>query len=407
MKNVAIIGAGAAGMMAAAVSAGQGNRVTLIEKMPRPGRKLMITGKGRCNLTNACFDLEDLVAQVTSNQKFLYSAFSAFMPYDTIALFESLGVPTKIERGGRVFPVSDRAVDVVDALVRHAKKSGASFVFSPAEQILCENGRIAAVQLQNGEVLPCDSLCIATGGKSYPGTGSAGDGYRFARSLGHTVTPLRPGLVGLVSPDAFCGQMQGLSLKNAGFVLLKNGKEVYRDFGELLFTHYGVSGPVVLSASSHIDTFSGADYTVSVDLKPALDDKKLDERILRDFSAAANRNFSNALGALLPAKMIPVVVARSGISADKKVNQITHGERAGLVRLLKNFSLRVTDFRPIEEAIITRGGVDVREIDPKTMRSKRIDNLYFAGEVLDVDAYTGGYNLQIAFSTGYLCGKNM
>lgn len=407
LKTVAVIGAGAAGMMAAAVSAGQGNHVVLIEKMARPGRKLMITGKGRCNVTNACFDLDDLIAHVTGNQKFLYSAFSAFMPYDTMALFESLGVPLKVERGERVFPVSDRAADIVDALVRYAKQSGVSFAFSPAQQILTENGRITGVRLQNGETIRCDSLCIATGGKSYPGTGSTGDGYRFAKNLGHTVTPLRPGLVGLVSPDVFCGEMQGLSLKNAGFVLRKNGKEVYRDFGELLFTHYGVSGPVVLSASSHIDAFSGANYTVSIDLKPALDLQKLDARILRDFSAAANRHFSNALGALLPAKMIPVVVARSGISPDKKVNQITHDERACLVQLLKDFSVRVTDFRPIEEAIVTRGGVNVREVDPKTMCSRLIGNLYFAGEVLDVDAYTGGFNLQIAFSTGFLCGKNM
>lgn len=407
MKNVAVIGAGAAGMMAAAVSAQQGNHVVLIEKMPRPGRKLMITGKGRCNLTNACFELDELIQHVTGNQKFLYSAFSSFMPYDTIALFESLGVPTKIERGNRVFPVSDQAVDVVDALVRYAKKSGVTFVFSPAKEVLCSGGRVTGVLLQNGETVLCDSLCIATGGKSYPGTGSTGDGYRFAARLGHTVTPLRPGLVGLVSADAFCSEMQGLSLKNAGFVLSRNGKELYRDFGEMLFTHYGISGPVVLSASSHIDTFSGADYTVSVDLKPALDFKKLDDRILRDFSASANRNFSNALGALLPAKMIPVVVARSGISAEKKVNQITHDERQRLVRLLKDFSLRVTAFRPIDEAIITRGGVDVREVDPKTMRSRCVDNLYFAGEILDVDAYTGGFNLQIAFSTGYLCGIHM
>lgn len=396
-------------MMAAAFCAQRGFPVTVIEKMPRPGRKLMITGKGRCNITNACWDMESLMENIPHNNRFLYSAFSHFMPYDTVELIESLGVPTKVERGGRVFPVSDKAVDVVDALVRYAKDSGAKFLHSAVASLkFNENGsRVEAVVLEDGRVLECDSVAVCTGGCSYPATGSTGDGYRFARQAGHRVTAVKPSLVPLVSPDNFIPKLQGLSLRNVAVSLMKDGREIYSDFGEMLFTHYGVSGPVILSASSRLESFKGSEYVLHIDLKPALDFDTLDKRIQRDFSEETNKDFINSLSHLLPKKLIPVFVERSGIHPSKKVNQITREERHAVVELCKNFTVRLTDFRPIEEAIVTSGGVDVREIEPKTMRSKLVENLYFAGEVLDVDGYTGGFNLQIAFSTGVLCGQNM
>lgn len=407
MKKIVVIGAGAAGMMAAATSALNGNDVVLIEKMNRPGRKIMITGKGRCNVTNAMFDVNDLIENVTVNNRFLYSAFSSFMPYDTIALFEDLGVATKVERGGRVFPQSDKAVDIVDALVKYAKNSGVKFVFSKAVDIETENNKISSVILENGEKIYCDALCIATGGLSYPGTGSDGDGYRFAKKVGHTVTQLKPGLVGLNARQNFIDELQGLSLKNVAIKVFDGSKEIYSDFGEMLFTHFGVSGPMILSASSRIKSFDGKSYKLHIDLKPALNDDKLDKRIQRDFKENANKDFINSLSKLLPSKLVPVIVRLSGIDAKKKVNQITKSERIKLVETIKDMTLDLTGFRPIEEAIITRGGISVDEIEPKTMKSKLVDNLYFAGEIIDVDAYTGGFNLQIAFSTGYLCGKNM
>ena len=396
-------------MMAAAFCAQRGFPVTVIEKMPRPGRKLMITGKGRCNITNACWDMESLMENIPHNNRFLYSAFFRFMPYDTVELIESLGVPTKVERGGRVFPVSDKAVDVVDALVRYAKDSGAKFLHSAVASLkFIENGsRVESVVLEDGRVLECDSVAVCTGGCSYPATGSTGDGYRFARQAGHRVTAVKPSLVPLVSPDNFIPKLQGLSLRNVGVSLMKDGREIYSDFGEMLFTHYGVSGPVILSASSRLESFKGSEYVLHIDLKPALDFDTLDKRIQRDFSEETNKDFINSLSHLLPKKLIPVFVEKSGIQPSKKVNQITREERHAVVELCKNFTVRLTDFRPIEEAIVTSGGVDVREIEPKTMRSKLVENLYFAGEVLDVDGYTGGFNLQIAFSTGVLCGQNM
>ena len=406
-RKVIIIGAGAAGLIAAAESARLGNQVLVIEKMQRPARKVMITGKGRCNITNACFDLEELISNVPTNPRFLYSAFSAFMPYDTIALIEELGVPTKIERGNRVFPVSDRAVDVVDALVKNAKQAGAKIIQGTVTGFNVENNKIASVVLADGSTYECDSVAVCTGGKSYPATGSTGDGYLLAESVGHTVTPLKPSLISLVCRNNFIPRLQGLSLRNVAIKVTDGEKNIYSDFGEMLFTHYGVSGPVILSASAHLSEPKKHSYKISIDLKPALDDKTLDKRIQRDFAENNNKDFINSLFALLPNKLIPVIVKLSGIEPSTKCNQISREQRLNLVRLIKDFCVDITDFRPIEEAIITSGGVSVKEINPKTMKSKIIDNLYFAGEVIDVDAYTGGFNLQIAFSTGYLCGQNI
>lgn len=407
MGKTVIIGGGAAGLMAAAESAKAGNDAVIIEKMPKCARKLMITGKGRCNVTNACFDLNELISNVPKNPRFLYSAFSEFMPYDTIAFFEELGVKTKIERGNRVFPVSDKASDIVDALVKNAKKHGVTVINSQAKSFEMNNGRIAAVVLSNGEKIECSSAAICTGGKSYPSTGSTGDGYILARSVGHNITKISPSLVPLVCSNNFIPRLQGLSLKNISVRLYQREKLLYSDFGEMLFTHFGVSGPVVLSASSHIRSIEKGGLRLVIDLKPALDCSALDKRILRDFSQELNKAFINSLSALLPKKLIPVIVDLSGIEPSKKVNAITKEERRRLVELIKNFSVDISDFYDIEAAVVTSGGVDVKEINPKTMQSKLVDNLYFAGEVIDVDAYTGGFNLQIAFSTGVLCGRNM
>jgi hypothetical protein len=406
-KKVIIIGAGAAGLIAAAQSAKFGNDVTIIEKMSRPARKVMITGKGRCNITNACFDLDDLISNVPTNPRFLYSAFSAFMPYDTIALIEEMGVATKIERGNRVFPVSDKAVDVVDALVKNATKSGAKIIQGTVKAFELENSKIKCVILENGDKINCDSVAICTGGKSYPATGSTGDGYILAKSVGHTITPLEPSLIPMVCSNNFVPKLQGLSLKNISIKILDGAKQIYDDFGEMVFTHYGVSGPVILSASSHMKKPKEHNYKLVIDLKPALDVNTLDKRVQKDFAENNNKDFINSLSKLLPNKIIPVIVNLSGIEPSTKCNQITKEQRLDFVNLLKNFTLNIVDFRPVEEAIITSGGVNVKEINPKTMQSKIIDNLYFAGEVIDVDAYTGGFNLQIAFSTGYLCGQNM
>ena len=393
--------------MAGAEAAKRGNDTLLLEKMPRPARKVMITGKGRCNLTNACFDLEELIANVPTNPRFMYSAFSAFMPYDTIDLMESLGVPTKVERGNRVFPVSDKAVDVVDALAGYAKSCGAAIIQGTAKAFEFENGVIKAVVLENGEKLSCDAVAICTGGKSYPLTGSTGDGYILAKSAGHTITPPEPSLVPIVLSNNFVSRLQGLSLKNVKISVRESDTEIYTDFGEMLFTHYGVSGPIILSASSHMKHPAEKDYKIHLDLKPALDEKTLDQRLQKEFILHNNKDFINSLSNLLPNKLIPVIVKLSGIVPSKKCNLITREERTALVHLLKDIVLEVTGFRPIEEAIVTSGGVKVKEINPKTMQSRLVPNLYFAGEVIDVDAYTGGFNLQIAFSTGVLCGRNI
>lgn len=407
MKKTVIIGGGAAGLMAAAESAKKGNKAIIIEKMPRCARKVLITGKGRCNVTNACFDINELISNVPQNPRFLYSAFSNFMPYDTIAFFEDLGVPTKIERGNRVFPVSDKAVDIVDALIKNAKMCGVEFVNAVAKSFELENNRIKAVVLENGNQMECDSVAVCTGGKSYPATGSTGDGYILARQAGHNVTKIKPSLVPLVCSNNFIPKLQGLSLRNISVKLYQNEKVIFSDFGEMIFTHFGISGPVILSASSHIRDIQKGSFKLFVDLKPALNFHMLDKRIQRDFKEACNKDFINSLSMLLPKKIIPVIVSLSGISPSKKVNEITREERHSLVNLIKNFEINISDFYDIDAAIITSGGVDVKEIDPKTMQSKLVENLYFAGEVIDVDAYTGGFNLQIAFSTGVLCGQNM
>ena len=407
MRKIIIIGGGAAGLIASATAAKRGEDVTVIEKNSRPARKVMITGKGRCNVTNACFDLDDLINSVVTNKRFMYSAFSSFMPYDTIALIEEMGVPTKIERGNRVFPESDKAVDIVDALVKNAKQSGVKFVEGTVTSFNTENNVIKSVNLADGTVVDGDAFAICTGGLSYQSTGSTGDGYRFAESVGHSITDIEPALISLVASNGFVPKLQGLSLRNISIKLLDDEKEIYSDFGEMLFTHYGVSGPVILSASSHMTHPKEHNYKIVIDLKPALDEQTLDKRIQRDFAENTNKDFINSLSKLLPNKIIPVIVKLSGIEPSEKVNQITKAQRQNLVSLLKNFTVNISDFRPINEAIITSGGVDVKEINPKTMGSKIIDNLFFAGEVIDVDAYTGGFNLQVAFSTGYLCGMNI
>lgn len=407
MKKIVIIGAGASGLMAAAESAKKGNDVTVIEKMQRPARKILISGKGRCNVTNACFDMEELISNVPTNPRFLYSAFSNFMPYDTIAFLEEMGVETKIERGNRVFPVSDKAVDIVDALVKNAKNCGVKIITGTAKAFEFENNLVKAVVLEDKSRIECDAAAVCTGGKSYPATGSTGDGYTLARSAGHTIIRIRPSLVPLVCSNNFIPKLQGLSLKNISVKLQKDNKTIYTDFGEMLFTHFGISGPVVLSASSHIRDIKDGKYKIILDLKPALDESMLDKRIQRDFLEYNNKDFINSLSALLPKKLIPVIVSLSGIEPSRKVNEISRQERKNLGRLIKNLELYISDLYDIEAAIVTGGGIDVKEINPKTMQSRLVENLYFAGEVIDVDAYTGGFNLQIAFSTGVLCGQNM
>ncbi|MBQ5823409.1 MAG: NAD(P)/FAD-dependent oxidoreductase [Clostridia bacterium] len=408
-NETVIIGAGAAGMMAAIQAARGGKSVTLLERNDRPGRKIVITGKGRCNVTNAANLLNDLIAAVPVNGRFLYSAFSAFMPQDTMEFFEEQGVPLKIERGNRVFPVSDSSLDIVDALYGAAKKAGVKFRKGRAVELVINDGLVTAVKTEEGDVIDCSGVIIATGGKSYPGTGSTGDGYDLAVQAGHTVTQLKPSLVPLEAHEGFCSQLQGLSLRNVAIRVEDTEKyrTVYEDFGEMIFTHYGVSGPIILSASSHMRDMKSEKYVIHIDLKPALTYEQLDKRVVKDFTENANKDYVNSLGLLLPRKLIPVIARLSGIKASTKTNQITREQRAGLVELLKDFKVTVTGFRPIEEAIVTSGGIKVSEVDPKTMKSKLVPNLAFAGEVLDVDAYTGGFNLQIAFSTGYAAGNNI
>ncbi len=409
MSDVIIIGAGAAGLMAAGVASMAGRDVTLLERNERPARKVMITGKGRCNVTNNCNSLDELISNVPVNGRFLYSAFSRFMPSDTMELFEDMGVALKTERGNRVFPVSDRAADIVDALIAFGTDDGAQIVKGRAKNLIIEDGTVKGVETFDGEKLFADKIIIATGGKSYPATGSSGDGYDLARQAGHTIVPLKPSLVSLECHEGFCTDLQGLSLKNVSIKVLdtKKNKVIYEDFGEMLFTHFGVSGPMILSASSHLREMERGRYEIHIDMKPRLDLEQLDTRILRDFSENNNKNFINSLGGLLPRKMIPVAVKLSGIRPTEKVNQITKEQRQRLVQVLKDIKLTVTDFSSIDEAIVTSGGVKTGEINPKTMESKLVKNLYFAGEVIDVDAYTGGFNLQIAFSTGHLAGENV
>lgn len=399
--DLIVVGGGAAGMMAAGRAAELGCSVCLVEKNERLGRKIDITGKGRCNLTNNC-SVQELIASVPSNGRFLYGAVSSFTPQDTMAFFESLGVPVKTERGNRVFPVSDHAKDVSGALGDWLRRAGCEVRRGTVQSLLLHEGRTVGVRLQSGEEIFAGAVLIACGGASYPATGSTGDGYRLAEQAGHTVTPLRPSLVPLVAQGEDCSEMMGLSLRNIGLSVWdrRKKKEIYSDFGELLFTHFGLSGPVILSASSHLREMEPGRYEARIDLKPALSPEQLDARLQRDFSENKNRDFINSLGALLPRKLIPVAVRRSGIPGDLKCNAITREMRRGFLQLLKSFSVEIQGFRSLAEAIVTSGGVSVKELNPKTMESRLVSGLYFAGEVVDVDAYTGGFNLQIAFSTG-------
>lgn len=398
-KKVAVIGGGAAGLFAGGMCAEGGLAVDIYDKNEVFGRKLRITGKGRCNVTNNC-TREEFFENVPTNPKFLYSCYSMFDPSDVMEFFENCGVPLKTERGNRVFPVSDRAHDIADALVMRCRKNGAKLIVDKVKKIAYEDGLFT---VYGSEKKQYDRVIIATGGVSYKATGSTGDGYAFSEAFGHTVTELKPSLVPLVCSEKYCGELMGLSLKNVEvkFVDTVNGKTVYRDFGEMLFTHFGVSGPLILSASASLKPMQKGRYKLFIDLKPALDDSELDRRLLSDFSKNINRNFSNSLGALLPQKLIPVVIRLCGIDPYKKVNEITKKERRCLLEVLKNFPLTIDGFSDINEAIITSGGINVKEINQKTMESKLVKGLYFAGEIIDCDAYTGGFNLQIAFSTAY------
>ena len=432
MSNVIVIGAGAAGMMAAIAAAGNGHQVTVLEKNEKAGKKIYITGKGRCNITNAC-DVEELFNNVVTNKKFLYSAFYGFTNDDVVAMLNTAGLATKVERGNRVFPVSDRAGDVIAALVRIMKKLGVKLEYDTmVTEIItgtfdktddtadaADSGKCGAaagaiattvtgVRCASGKVYPADAVIVATGGVSYPTTGSTGDGYEFAQRTGHNVTALSPALVPFNVAEEDVKELQGLALKNSGVTIYDGKKKLYEDFGELLFTHFGVSGPTVLSASGYVaKKIKDHPLRLVIDLKPGLDTEQLDARVLRDFDEFMNKNFNNALDKLLPKSLIPVVIRRSGIDEYKKVHEISREERLRLIGTIKNLEFTLTGLRGFNEAIITQGGVSVRDIDPSTMESKKVGGLYFAGEVLDLDAVTGGFNLQIAWSTGHLAGMSV
>ena len=401
-----MIGGGAAGTLCAALAAGRGLDVVLLEPNRMLGRKLRITGKGRCNVTNDC-DAREFISAIPGDGRFLQSAIHKFGTSDTKALFEGLGVALKTERGNRVFPESDRADDIADALTKLARENGVRVLRERATRILTdEAGAVRAVSAGGGEI-ECEAAVICTGGLSYPGTGSTGDGYRMARELGHTIRPCRPSLVPLESPDAWCREMQGFSLRNVELSAYEDEKLIYKALGEMLFTHFGVSGPLVLSASAHMRRFGECRYRLSIDLKPGLDEKKLDARLLRDFEKYSNREFRNSLGDLAGRAMIPVLVELSGIPGDTRTNSVTRQQRAALAQLLKHFPVSLSGPRPIAEAIVTSGGVATTEVNPRTMESKLAPGLYFAGEVLDLDAYTGGYNLQIAWSTAFVAANSL
>lgn len=401
-----MIGGGAAGTLCAALAAGRGLDVVLLEPNRMLGRKLRITGKGRCNVTNDC-DAREFISAIPGDGRFLQSAIHKFGTSDTKALFEGLGVALKTERGNRVFPESDRADDIADALTKLARENGVRVLRERATRILTdEAGAVRAVASGGGEI-ECEAAVICTGGLSYPGTGSTGDGYRMARELGHTIRPCRPSLVPLESPDAWCREMQGFSLRNVELSAYEDEKLIYKALGEMLFTHFGVSGPLVLSASAHMRRFGECRYRLSIDLKPGLNEKKLDARLLRDFEKYSNREFRNSLGDLAGRAMIPVLVELSGIPGDTRTNSVTRQQRAALAQLLKHFPVSLSGPRPIAEAIVTSGGVATTEVNPRTMESKLVPGLYFAGEVLDLDAYTGGYNLQIAWSTAFVAANSL
>ena len=411
MSKVLIIGGGAAGMMAAVFAAKNGNKVEIFEKNEKLGKKLFITGKGRCNITNAA-ELEDFFPAVTSNPKFLYSAFYSFTNEQVISFFEELGVRTKVERGGRVFPVSDHSSDVIQALKKEMERLEVKINLNAEVKELRIEKRpsgetVTGILLASGKKISGDAVIVATGGISYPSTGSTGDGYRFARKCGHKVSELSPSLVPMEVKEWYAGELMGLSLRNIEIRITDGKKKLYQEFGEMLFTHYGVTGPVILSASSIVGKkLKDKELTLHIDLKPALTEEQLDKRVLREFEANHNRQFKNAVDSLFPSKLRPVIVDLSGIPEEKKVHEITKEERLRFVRLIKDFTMTLTGLRGYNEAIITKGGVSVKEIDPGTMESKLVKGLYFAGEVLDLDAVTGGYNLQIAWSTGYLAGIN-
>ncbi len=409
MSQVIIIGGGAAGMMAAIAAARAGHKVRIYEKNEKLGKKVYITGKGRCNVTNAC-DTEELFQNVVHNAKFLYSSFYAFTNTDVMELIEHYGCPLKTERGNRVFPVSDKSSDVIHALAVALRELDVEVeLHEEVAAVLTEQEKVTGVRLKRGSRdVFADAVIVTTGGLSYPSTGSTGDGYRFAKELGHSVTELSPALVPFEAREEVCKELQGLSLRNIRAEIRKGKKVLYSEFGEMLFTHFGVSGPVLLSASSYVAAqIKKEPLTLSIDLKPALGEEQLDARILRDFEEAKNKQFKNSLNQLLPAKLIPVIIERSGISPEKKVNEITREERRRLVQAVKDFCITLTGLRDYKEAIITQGGVSVREVNPSTMESKKTAGLYFAGEVLDLDAVTGGFNLQIAWSTGYLAGSSV
>ena len=405
MKKVVVIGAGAAGMMAAATAANRGLDVTLLERNHRVGRKLLITGKGRCNITNDC-DIEELIENVPTNGKFLYSAFYTFTNTDVIDMFNRLGVATKTERGKRVFPESDKARDIVDALEKMINKEKVNLVLNAkVDKIISKDNKIQKVVLSDKKEIECDAVIVATGGLSYPLTGSTGDGYKFAKSQGHTIIDTKPSLIGIEVQEKFVSDLEKLSLRNIAIsVYNSKNKKVYDDFGELEFTKYGLDGPTIKSASCRMKDTTKENYKIVVDLKPALDEEKLDKRVQKDFQKYTNKKFEKALDDLLPKKLIPTIIELSGIDKNTIVHQISREQRKTLVHLLKNLSFTVKRYRPVEEAIVTSGGIKVSEINSSTMESKLVEGLFFAGEVIDVSAYTGGFNLQIAFSTGYLAG---
>ena len=407
MSKVLVVGGGAAGMFAAIFAAYNGNEVHIFEKNEKLGKKLFITGKGRCNITNAS-DMETLFASVVTNSKFLYSSFYGYTNQDVIEFFERIGVRTKIERGNRVFPVSDHSSDVIVGLTRELQQLGVEIHLHTAVKRIVGKERFEYLELQNGTRVEGDACIVATGGFSYQTTGSTGDGYRFAKELGHQVTEILPALVPLTIKEWYAKELQGLSLRNVKASVYDDKKKLYDDFGEMLFTHYGVSGPLMLSASSYIgEKLKEKELKLVIDLKPALTTEQLDQRVLRDFEENMNKSFKNAIGKLFPTKLIPIMLELSGIDPDKKVNLISKEERQQFVSLIKNFTMTITGLRDFNEAIITKGGIKVKEINPSTMESKLVQGLYFVGEVLDLDALTGGFNLQIAWSTGYAAGNSI
>lgn len=412
--KVIVIGGGPAGMMAAITSAENKNNVILLEKMERLGRKLLITGKGRCNITSS-IPIEDFISNTPGNGQFLYSCFKNYTNKDIIEFLKKEGLEVKEERGNRIFPVTDKSIDVLECFKKRLKELKVEIKYNTKVTEIIKKDNKFQVITENKILYEAEKVILATGGKSYPLTGSTGDGYKLAKKLGHTVTEIKPSLVSLETYDKnICKKLQGLSLKNVKIELknIENNKTIYEDFGEMLFTHFGVSGPTILSSSAHLVRYKKIEELIKnrkvilkIDFKPALSEEKLDERILRDFSKLKNKQFKNSLDKLLPQKLIPVIIEKAKIDSNKKVNEITKQERKNLVKILKNFEIIISSFRPIEEAIITSGGINIKEINPKTMESKLVDGLYFAGEIIDVDSYTGGFNLQIAYSTGHTAGK--